>query len=247
MKRKAFCAIAFMLMMVLCGCAGSQDSPTIKEIKNLCESYGLSDVKATVSYEDHDHSLSLQCSGFGSLSGEEMFNFFLDLEDIDVFFPGMSTITSDGHKYTMSWGSYGYDKWDFDPSIAGCVICDGLKYYEAPKEDADVKTYDNTDNTPAVSATLGEKNALESAQRYLNVMPFSYTGLIDQLEYEGYTKSEATYGADHCGADWNAQAAASAKSYLALMPFSRQGLIEQLEHDGFTHDQAVYGVEQNGY
>lgn len=95
--------------------------------------------------------------------------------------------------------------------------------------------------------TTGEKNALRSAGSYLDTMPFSYNGLIEQLEYEGYSHSEAVYGADNCGADWNEQAVKMAASYLDTMSFSRTGLIEQLEYEGFTHDQAVYGVEQNGY
>ena len=78
-------------------------------------------------------------------------------------------------------------------------------------------------------------------------MAFSYSGLVKQLEFEGYTNSEAVYAANNCGADWYEQAALSAKEYLDVMPFSRQGLIEQLEYEGFTYDQAVYGVEQNGY
>lgn len=97
------------------------------------------------------------------------------------------------------------------------------------------------------SPTTGEKNALKTAQNYLDFMPFSYSGLIDQLEYEGYTHSEAVYGADNCGADWNKQAEKCAANYLAFMSFSRQELIEQLEYEGFTNSQAVHGVEANGY
>lgn len=97
------------------------------------------------------------------------------------------------------------------------------------------------------SATVGEQNALKSAKRYLNSMPFSKKGLIEQLEYEGYSTAEATYGAENSGADWNANAAKKAKQYLDFMGFSRQGLIDQLEYEGYTHDQAVYGVTQNGY
>ena len=70
---------------------------------------------------------------------------------------------------------------------------------------------------------------------------------VEQLEYEGYSHTEAVYGADNCGADWNEQAAKSAANYLDYTSFSRSGLIEQLEYEGFTHSQAVYGVEQNGY
>lgn len=95
--------------------------------------------------------------------------------------------------------------------------------------------------------TIGQSNALETAYSYLSFMAFSYKGLIEQLEYEKFSHEDAVYAADHCGANWNEQAALSAKNYLDLMSFSRDGLIEQLEYEGFTHDQAVYGVEANGY
>ena len=82
---------------------------------------------------------------------------------------------------------------------------------------------------------------------YLSTMPFSYSGLIEQLEYEGFTTEEATYAADKCGADWNEQAALMAQSYIDTMSFSRDGLIEQLEYEGFTSEQATYGVSSVGY
>lgn len=45
---------------------------------------------------------------------------------------------------------------------------------------------ENTDdNLPTV--TTGQRNALDSAKSYLSIMPFSYTGLIEQLQYEKYT------------------------------------------------------------
>lgn len=102
---------------------------------------------------------------------------------------------------------------------------------------------DNT-QTNNHTATSGERNALKSAQNYLSVMAFSYRGLVEQLEYEGYTTSEAEYAADNCGADWNLQAVKKAKEYLSVMSFSRDGLIKQLEYEGFTNSQATYGVEQ---
>ena len=78
-------------------------------------------------------------------------------------------------------------------------------------------------------------------------MAFSYSGLIEQLKYEGYSDSEAKYAADHCGADWKEQAVKAAKQYLDIMSFSRQSLIEQLEFEGYTYDQASYAATQNGY
>lgn len=100
---------------------------------------------------------------------------------------------------------------------------------------------------PTAAPTTGESNALKKAFQYLNVMAFSRTGLIAQLEYDGFTTAEATYAVDNCGTDWNEQAASKAEQYLSIMGFSKDGLISQLEYDGFTHEQAVYGAAQNGY
>ena len=101
-------------------------------------------------------------------------------------------------------------------------------------------------NSDLSTVTTSQKNALRSAKQYLDVMPFSYTGLIKQLEYEKYSHEDAVYAADNCGADWNEQAAKAAKDYLDVMSFSRQGLIEQLEYEGYTHEQAVFGVNSVG-
>lgn len=58
--------------------------------------------------------------------------------------------------------------------------------------------------TPAVeektdTATMGEKNALKQAQSYLRYSAFSYSGLIDQLEFGGFTKEQAEYGVQAVG------------------------------------------------
>ncbi len=95
--------------------------------------------------------------------------------------------------------------------------------------------------------TLGEKNALETAKRYLEFTSFSYEGLIDQLKYEKYTAAEATYAAINCGADWYDQAYKTAQRYLEFTSFSREGLIDQLEYEGFTNVQAEYAANMVGY
>ncbi len=100
---------------------------------------------------------------------------------------------------------------------------------------------------PADTMTMGQKNALGSAESYLSFTAFSRSGLISQLEFEGYSTEDATFAVDNCGADWNEQAAKSAESYLEMTSFSRQGLIEQLLFEGFTQEQAEYGVTAAGY
>lgn len=104
-------------------------------------------------------------------------------------------------------------------------------------------------STPSYNSgsTAGQRNALEAAKRYLSVMPFSHEGLIEQLEYEGYSYSEAKFAADNCGADWYAQAVKHAKKYLDTMPFSKNDLIEQLIYEGYTRDQATHGANEAYY
>lgn len=103
------------------------------------------------------------------------------------------------------------------------------------------------ESTQAVSGvTIGQRNALSRAHSYLSFTAFSYSGLIDQLEYEGFALDEATYAADNCGADWNKQASKKAQEYLNFTSFSYSGLIDQLEYEGFTTDQATYAVDNCG-
>ena len=99
--------------------------------------------------------------------------------------------------------------------------------------------------TEAYTPTTGEENALNKAYNYLDSMAFSKSGLIEQLEYEGFTKSEAKYAVNNCGANWKEQAAKKAEQYLTSQSFSRSGLIEQLEYEGFTNKQARYGVNNH--
>ena len=75
---------------------------------------------------------------------------------------------------------------------------------------------------------------------------FSRTGLIGQLQYEGFSLDDATYGTDAQNADWNEQAGKSGESYLEISAFSRSGLIDQLEFEGYTSEQAAYGADANG-
>lgn len=132
--------------------------------------------------------------------------------------------------------SYSYDAADSDDS-------DDSYSYDYDSDDS-YSTYDSGSNYDSYgSVTSGEANALQKAWDYLDYMAFSYDGLIDQLEYEGFTYSEAKYAVDNCGADWYEQAAKKAQEYLDYMAFSRSELIDQLEYEGFTYDQASYGVD----
>jgi Host cell surface-exposed lipoprotein len=104
------------------------------------------------------------------------------------------------------------------------------------------------------SPTMAQYQARAAAQGYLALNTgFSRQGLINQLtsNYGGqFSVADATWGVDHSGADWDAQAVLAAKGYLNLgTGFSRDGLIQQLTApiaDAFTYDQAVYAANQVG-
>lgn len=105
-----------------------------------------------------------------------------------------------------------------------------------------------TTEAPAVDPQV--RQATEAAQEYLNVMPFSRAGLIQQLDSsagDGYPVSVATAAVDSLTVDYDAQAAKAAQQYLNTMPFSCSGLIQQLSAsagDKYTSAQASYGAHQ---
>ncbi|MDE7089652.1 MAG: Ltp family lipoprotein, partial [Prevotella sp.] len=94
--------------------------------------------------------------------------------------------------------------------------------------------------------TGGEINALNYAVAYLDVMPFSLNGLIEQLEYEGFSYEEAKFAADNCGADWKEQAVLMGRKYIELYNFSRSDLYEQLKYEGFSGDEAGFALDELG-
>ena len=100
------------------------------------------------------------------------------------------------------------------------------------------------DSSKSLAETPEQRNARESAEAYLRFSAFSRTGLIEQLEYEGYSFEDASYAVDEANADWFEQAEKSAESYLDYSSFSRSGLLDQLLYEGFSEAEAAYGVER---
>src|SRR3954447_11961402 len=81
--------------------------------------------------------------------------------------------------------------------------------------------------TAAQATPMNRTQAVRAAQAYLQSQAFSLKGLISQLKYEGFSTSDATYGASHAGANWTQQALRAAKEYLQSQAFSLKGLISQ--------------------
>lgn len=76
-------------------------------------------------------------------------------------------------------------------------------------------------------------NALESAQRYIDIMAFSDKGLRKQLKFEGYGSAAIDYAAENVTVDYEAEAIESAENYLDAMPMSADELRSQLNYEGF--------------
>ena len=128
-------------------------------------------------------------------------------------------------------------------------ILDSLSFPddEIQTEDGEIDTGTITTSNDEYSTknsilTTEQSSALKMAAEYLDYTAFSHDGLVDQLEYEGFSTEDATYAADNCGADWNEQAARMAQEYRDYSTFSHKGLVEQLEYEGFTAEQAEYGA-----
>lgn len=125
---------------------------------------------------------------------------------------------------------------------------------EAPATTAAPTTEVPTTATPTTEVpiietpteTVSQKNARRKAESYLDYSAFSESGLVEQLEFEGFSPADAAYGVVAQHADWNEQAAKKAASYLDYSSFSLSGLVEQLEFEGFTPLQARYGASTTG-
>jgi hypothetical protein len=100
--------------------------------------------------------------------------------------------------------------------------------------------------TAAHATATNRTQAVRAAKSYLDFQAFSLKGLIHQLKFEGYSTSDATYGATHAGANWMKQAVKSAKSYLEFQAFSFSGMVHQLQFEGYTYAQAVHGARAAG-
>lgn len=102
-------------------------------------------------------------------------------------------------------------------------------------------------SSTAVHRTHSDRQqAVRKAKEYLSFEAFSLKGLTSQLRFDGFSKSDARYGASHAGANWFKEAAKKAKEYLKIEAFSYNGMVKQLEFDGFTRAQARYGARAAG-
>lgn len=273
MKIGVLVLLCLLLLICACACLGSGEQQKIDGQKALVGTWkydkAIDETGAEVQENLSNTLLSVYEDGTAKLSLEEVITVDLTWEYINQDREGayyqLCKEGEDGESNTVIQAEIvssstkdkeslaGYLCLENDEDAAGAMLA-FIKTSDEPTERVSIaeKAQSLVDEFQSTtdedeSATVGEKQALGKAYDYLEYTAFSYTGLIEQLEFEGFSNSEATYAADNCGADWNEQAALKAQQYLEYSTFSRSELIDQLEFEGFTHSQAVYGAEQNGY
>lgn len=99
------------------------------------------------------------------------------------------------------------------------------------------------EDDPLREMTVAQEQAVRKALSYLDFSAFSKKGLIDQLEFEGFSTEDATFAVENITVSWNDQAVSKAEDYLAYSAFSKSGLVDQLEFEGFTSKQAKRAVD----
>lgn len=128
--------------------------------------------------------------------------------------------------------------------LKASTVSDGIKLTCVLKSGKKVWVQTSSSKTTQnPTETVAQINAIAKAKSYLRSSSFSRKGLIEQMEFSGFSIDDATYGVDKLKTDWNAQAILKAKSYLRSSSFSRKSLIEQMEFTGFSSNEALYGVD----
>ncbi|MFD7076003.1 Ltp family lipoprotein [Nocardioides sp. NPDC059952] len=137
--------------------------------------------------------------------------------------------------------------------IATIAVAVPLLFTTACAETTDGTAADGSsqdENTKKPKYTSSQEAAIGAAQNYVDTMPFSRKGLVDQLSSpagDKYPKKDAVFAVNHIKVDWNAEAVEAVENYQATMPMSEQAMYDQLTSpagDKFTKKQADYAIKK---
>ena len=143
-------------------------------------------------------------------------------------------------------------------SLSGCVT-DGAKSDNTDKKITKVEATQTRTETPEEKAEREAREFLDSlpierraavnkAQSYISCMPFSSSGLYEQLLYEGFSEEDSKFAVNCLNIDWSEMCYEKAISYITnIGGFSKQSLIDQLVYEGFTEEQAKKAAKRLGY
>ena len=135
--------------------------------------------------------------------------------------------------------------------VVGVAACDPIEDSATVNGNSVQTVQPISDTTPTREMTVSQSQAIASAESYNSTLPFSRTGLIEQLEFEKFDTATATFAVDDLEArgviDYDDNAAKAAQSYLdTIGGFSAQSLHDQLVFEGYTDEQATHGVAAVG-
>lgn len=114
---------------------------------------------------------------------------------------------------------------------------------EEPEEATEEEATEEA-SAPEADVPREWQNALDMARNYLHTMPFSHSGLADQLSFEGFPDDAIEWAMEQIDqeVDWTEQAVRMAENYLNTMSMSKDGLIEQLMFEGFFREDAEHAA-----
>lgn len=151
-------------------------------------------------------------------------------------------VNEDNDTDTSTSSSYSSD-YDTDTYTSSSSDYDTDEDYDTSSDDDTSTSSSFTDDYSALD--YESQNCYDQAMSYLDFMAFSRNGLIQQLQYEGYTDNAISNALDLLEKyyiSWDTEAVKKAQEYMETFSFSQQRLYEQLIHDGFTEEQANYGA-----
>lgn len=105
---------------------------------------------------------------------------------------------------------------------------------------------DSPDEAESTESTIPAeyREALRDAQGFLDLTPFSRSGLVRQLTFDQYAADAAEWAADHLDINWRDQAVRAATDFLQFDDLGEAGLREKLGFEGFTPDEIEEAVRQ---
>lgn len=104
--------------------------------------------------------------------------------------------------------------------------------------------YTEEETAQALSSLDWEAEAVDYAKIRVMSPEVSRKALITEMESGGYTREQAEYGADNCGADWELQAYLAAQAYLQTGEYTHTKLVRQLVMDGFTAEEVEKAMDE---
>ncbi|MGL5352789.1 MAG: Ltp family lipoprotein [Clostridium sp.] len=222
---------------------------------------GKLEVSISLDAEDNRFNETIWCAinGLSQIDGIKKYHSDLDTEisayNLDFYAEGVKKYSS-VFDNTVSGDIASINLISTQTNESTVVTRDEITIYQdnKAKEEANkkaeaerIEAEKKAESNKKAQKDLENSNCIRSAKKYIAYTAFSRSGLISQLEYEGYSNESAIYSVDSLSIDWNEQSAKMAKKYLDYTAFSRSGLYDQLAHEGFSDEQIQYGLSKVGY